>query len=130
MTSTSSRWRHRGRLVAPAKTLDLGGMRTVARVTPLRIDPDGVLADDNRASQRRWSKYEQAYRGVFVLRGELDAEGGALVKTTIDALGHGMNRDETRTGSPRHADALVELAAASCAAGTTTTSTGNSLISP
>ena len=49
--------------------------------------------------------------GVFILRGELDAEGGALVKTAIDALSQGLNRDETRTGSQRRADALVELAA-------------------
>jgi hypothetical protein len=48
---------------------------------------------------------------VFVLRGELDAEGGALVKTAIDALSHGMSRGETRLASQRRADALVDLAA-------------------
>ena len=98
-------------LVGAAETLDLDGMRTVTQVARLRIDPDGVLADDNRAHERRWFECEQTYGGVFVLRGELDAEGGALVKTAIDALSHGLNRDETRTGSQRRADALVDLAA-------------------
>ena len=43
--------------------------------------------------------------------GELDAEGGALVKTAIDALSHGMARGETRSASQRRADALVDMAA-------------------
>ena len=98
-------------LVGAAETLDLGGMRTVTQAARLRIDPDGVLADDNHAHERRWFACEQTYGGVFILRGELDAEGGALVKTAIDALSQGMSRDETRTGSQRRADALVELAA-------------------
>ena len=52
----------------------------------------------------------QTYGGVFVLRGEFDAEGGALLKTAIDALSHGMSRGETRSASQRRADALVDMA--------------------
>ncbi len=98
-------------LVGAAETLDPRAMRTLTQVTRLRLDPDGVLADDNRAHERRWFECEQTYGGVFVLRGELDAEGGALVKTAIDALSHGMSRGETRSASQRRADALVDLAA-------------------
>jgi hypothetical protein len=98
-------------LVGAAETLTPGAMRTLTQVTRLRLDPDGVLADDNHAHERRWFECDQTYGGVFILRGELDAEGGALVKTAIDALSHGMARDETRTGSQRRADALVDLAA-------------------
>ncbi len=98
-------------LVGAAESLDPGAMRTLTQVTRLRLDPDGVLADDNHAHERRWFECDQTYGGVFVLRGELDAEGGALVKTAIDALSHGMSRGETRTGSQRRADALVDLAA-------------------
>ena len=100
-----------GILVGAAETLAPGAMRTLTQVTRLRLDPDGVLADDNRAHERRWFECEQTCGGVFVLRGELDAEGGALVKTAIDALSHGMTRGETRSGSQRRADALVDLAA-------------------
>ena len=98
-------------LVGAAETLEPGAMRTLTQVTRLRLDPDGVLADDNRAHERRWFECEQTYGNVFVLRGELDAEGGALVKTAIDALSHGMSRGETRSASQRRADALVEMAA-------------------
>ena len=98
-------------LVGAAETLEPGAMRTLTQATRLRLDPDGVLADDNHAHERRWFECDQTYGGVFVLRGELDAEGGALVKTAIDALSHGMSRGETRTGSQRRADALVDLAA-------------------
>jgi len=98
-------------LVGAAETLEPGAMRTLTQAVRLRLDPDGVLADDNHAHERRWFECEQTYGGVFVLRGELDAEGGALVKTAIDALSHGMSRGETRSGSQRRADALVDLAA-------------------
>jgi Domain of unknown function (DUF222)/HNH endonuclease len=98
-------------LVGAAATLEPAAMRTLTQAARLRLDPDGVLADDNRAHERRWFECEQTYGGVFVLRGELDAEGGALVKTAIDALSHGMTRGETRSGSQRRADALVDLAA-------------------
>ena len=50
-------------LVGAAETLDLGDMRTVTQVARLRIDPDGVLADDNRAHERRWFECEQTYGG-------------------------------------------------------------------
>src|SRR6202035_4343233 len=98
-------------LVEAAETFEPGAMRTLTQVTRLRLDPDGGLADDNRAHERRWFECDQTYGGVFVLRGELDAEGGALVKTAIDALSHGMNRGETRSASQRRADALVDMAA-------------------
>jgi Domain of unknown function (DUF222) len=98
-------------LVGAAESLDPGAMRTLTQATRLRLDPDGVLADDNRAHERRWFECEQTYGGVFVLRGELDADGGALVKTALDALSHGISQGETRSGSQRRADALVELAA-------------------
>src|ERR1019366_2411839 len=98
-------------LVGAAETLEPGVMRVLIQATRLRLDPDGVLADDNHAHERRWFECDQTYGGVFVLRGELDAEAGALVKTAIDALSHGMSRGETRSGSQRRADALVDLAA-------------------
>src|SRR6185437_2284370 len=100
-----------GILVGAAETFEPGAMRTLTQATRLRLDPDGVLADANHAHERRWFECEQTYGGVFVLRGELDADGGALVKTAIDALSHGMQRGETRSASQRRADALVDLAA-------------------
>ncbi len=98
-------------LVGAAETLEPGAMRTLTQVTRLRLDPDGVLADANHAHERRWFDCDQTYGGVYVLRGELDAEAGALVKTAIDALSHHTGPGDRRLGSQRRADALVDLAA-------------------
>jgi hypothetical protein len=98
-------------LVGAAEQLEPRQMRTLTQATRLRIDPDGALADDNHAHERRWFDCDETYGGVFVVRGELDAEGGAVLKTAIDALSHGMRRGEERSASQRRADALVDLAA-------------------
>ena len=112
-----------------AETLEPGAMRTLTQATRLRLDPDGVLADDNHAHERRWFECEQTYGGVFVLRGELDAEGGALVKTAIDALSHGMAL--ARPGRRRSAvpTRWSTWPPRSCAAVTTATCTGSGPIS-
>jgi hypothetical protein len=97
-------------LVEAAETLDPGRMRTLTQSTRLHLDPDGVLADDNHAHENRWFECEQSYGGDWFLRGQLDAEAGALLKKAIDTLSHGLTPGETRSGSQRRADALVELA--------------------
>ncbi len=98
-------------LVGAAETLEPRQMRTLTQAIRLRIDPDGVLADDNHAHERRWLDCDETYGGVFVVRGEFDAEGGALLKTAIDVLSRGMTQGETRSASARRADALVDMAA-------------------
>ena len=100
-----------GMLVGAAETLEPGPMRSLTQAVRLRLDPDGVLADANHAHQQRWFECEPTYGGDYILRGLLDAEGGALLKTAIDTLGHGLAAGETRMTSTRRADALVELAA-------------------
>jgi hypothetical protein len=99
-------------LVGAAETLEPAAMRTLTQAARLQIDPDGVLDDDNRAHERRWFECEQSYGGAWFLRGQLDAEGGAVVKAAIDALAHGLSPGETRSGSQRRADALVDMSAA------------------
>jgi hypothetical protein len=98
-------------LIGAAQTYEPGDMHRLTQGARIRIDPDGVLDDDNRAHERRWFECEKSYGGVFILRGQLDAEGGALVKTAIDQLSHGLARDDVREGSQRRADALVDMAA-------------------
>ena len=98
-------------LLPAAETLDPRRMRIATETTRLTIDPDGVLADANHAHEQRWLDCDETYGGVFVLRGQFDAEGGALLKTAIDALSHGLARGEFRAVSSRRADALVEMAA-------------------
>jgi hypothetical protein len=98
-------------LVHAAETFEPGAMRTLVQAARLRIDPDGVLDDANHAHERRWFECEETYGGDYILRGLLDAEGGALLKQAIDAVGHGMHRGEERSVFQRRADALVDMAA-------------------
>jgi Domain of unknown function (DUF222)/HNH endonuclease len=97
-------------LVTAAERLDSSRMRYLTLVTRMRLDAEGALDEDNRNHDRRWFACDQTYGGVFIVRGELDAEGGAILKTAIDALCSPRGRDDVRTGSQRRADALVDLA--------------------
>jgi hypothetical protein len=99
-----------GTLVTAAEQLDPGRMRLLTMVTRHRLDADGPLEEDNRNHDRRWVACDQTYGGVFILRGELDAEGGAVVKTALDALSVLSGPDDARTGCQRRADALVDMA--------------------
>jgi hypothetical protein len=63
-------------LVAAAEMLDAGRMHVLTAFTRYRLDADGAVDEDQRNHERRWFSCDQVYGGVFVLRGELDAEGG------------------------------------------------------
>lgn len=96
-------------LVDAARKLDPGRLRLVTRHLRHCVDPDGALDAANDEHERRWLSISQTYGGMFVIDGQLDAEGGALVRAAIDALDTPA-RDEDRTARQRRADALVELA--------------------
>ncbi len=98
-------------LVVAAEKLDSGRMHRLVAFTRYRLDADGALERDNHNHERRWFSCDQTYGGVFVLRGELDAEGGAIVKTALDGLSAPSGPSDKRTGSQRRADALVDIAA-------------------
>jgi uncharacterized protein DUF222/HNH endonuclease len=98
-------------LVEAAEQVTPRQMRYATQTTRIGIDPDGVLADANHDHESRWLDCDETYGGVFVVRGQFDAEGGALLKTAIDSLSHGLTRGEERSASQRRADALVDMAA-------------------
>jgi hypothetical protein len=98
--------------VDAAERLEPGAMRTLTQGARIRLDPDGVLADDERAHQRRWFNLDQSYEGEWFAQGRLDAEGGAVVKTFLDAFSVRTTPGDTRSASERRADALVDLATA------------------
>ena len=97
-------------LVDAAEHFAPAGMRRLTEQSRLLLDPNGSLDAANRAHERRWFSCDQTYGGVFILRGELDAEGGMLVNRAIDALMPPPAQDERRTASQRRADALVDMA--------------------
>jgi hypothetical protein len=73
------------------------------------VDPEGALAAANTAYARRRLNLVTNMDGALELAGLLDAEGGALLRTAIDALTRPVAGDD-RVTSQRRADALVELA--------------------
>jgi len=95
-------------LVDAARKLDPGRLRLVTRHLRHCVDPDGALDAANDEHERRWLSISQTYGGLFVIDGQLDAEGGALVRAAINALDTPA-KDEDRTPRQRRADALVEL---------------------
>jgi hypothetical protein len=105
-------------LVTAAEKIDAGRMCRLAMYTRHCIDADGVLAQDNRNFDRRWFACDQMFDGSFLLRGQLDAEGGALVKAAVDASSLRRGPEDNRTGSQRRADAVVDMASALLHAGT------------
>jgi hypothetical protein len=105
-------------LVGAAEKVDPGQMRYLAMYTRHCLDADGVLSRDNRNHERRWFACDQTFDGSFVVRGQLDAEGGALVKAAVDASSLRRGPTDERTGSQRRADALVDMASALLRSGT------------
>jgi hypothetical protein len=73
------------------------------------IDRDGALVAASAAYARRRLNLTTTMDGALELVGLLDGEGGALLRTAIDALTRPLPGDD-RVASQRRADALVELA--------------------
>jgi hypothetical protein len=73
------------------------------------LDPDGARPDPVRDYERREVTFARV-GSMFMVKGQLDAEGGAALMTAVDALMRPPGPGDTRTAAQRRADALVELA--------------------
>src|SRR6059058_5292671 len=95
-------------LLKAALTMDPGQFTTVAKNFEHRVDAAGALAEANRAYQRRYLHIGEPQDGLIRLEGLLDAEGGATLRTALNA--HMLpGKDDDRTPGQRRADALVEI---------------------
>ena len=97
-------------LLKAAGTMDPGRFADVARAFEYRVDHAAALAEANRAFARRYLHISDVKDGLVHLEGLLDAEGGATLKTALDALMPPPKIDDDRTPGQRRADAMVELA--------------------
>ena len=95
-------------LLQAAQTMDPGQFTTVAKNFEHRIDTAGALAEANHAYQRRYFHIAEPVDGLVRLDGVLDAEGGATLRTALQAFMKPI-KDDARTYGQRSADALVEL---------------------
>ena len=96
-------------LLDAAKEIDPTGLRTIGRCLHQTADPEGSLAAAIRDHARRYLHLSQNFDGLYQLDGLLDAEGGAALRTALEALIEPLPGD-VRTAPQRRADALVELA--------------------
>ena len=97
-------------LLQVAQTMDPGRFAVEAKKFEIRVDEAAALADSNRAYSRRYLHLSEPKDGLVQLEGRLDAEGGAVVKTALDALMPPPKQGDDRTAGQRRADALVDLA--------------------
>jgi hypothetical protein len=111
-----------GVLARAGSTLAPERMRMVTAHARHCVDPDGSLSDANADHERRWLHLSQT-GGVFFLDARLDAEGGAALRTALEACMPPL-RDSVLTCAQRRADALVELATRSLNAGDLPTTRG------
>lgn len=93
-------------LAIHARALDPAQLTIAAKRIHLILDPDGAL-DADRPARRELSFVRDA-GGCDLLRGRLDAEAAAVVRTAIDAASAPGPQD-TRTPARRRADGLVDL---------------------
>jgi hypothetical protein len=97
-------------LVTAAKELDPSRLRIATIHLRHCLEPDGVLEEANQSYERRLLHLSQTLDGIFRIDGQLDPEGGAALKTALDALMRPPAEDDSRCPAERRADALVELA--------------------
>lgn len=95
-------------LIKAAETMDAGQFTNHAKHVEHRIDAAGALAESNRAYEKRYLHIGEAVNGLVRLEGLLDAEGGATLRTRLNALML-PSTDDTRTPPQRRADALIDL---------------------
>src|SRR6266496_436450 len=95
-------------LLQAAQTMDPGQFTTVAKNFEHRVDAAGALAEANRAYERRYFHIGEPVDGVVRLDGVLDAEGGATLRTALQAFMKPV-KDDARSYGQRSADALVQL---------------------
>jgi hypothetical protein len=95
-------------LLQAAQTMDPGRFTGVAKNFEHRVDAAGALAEANRAYQRRYLHIGEPQDGLVRLDGLLDAEGGATLRTALQAFMKPIKDDERTYGQRQH-DALIEL---------------------
>jgi len=93
---------------------DLGDLTVVCGRIRDYVDPDGPEPEEAFEKRELTLSHQ---RGMVMLRGRLDPEGGAAVCEAIDALMRPPGPGDPRTAAQRRADALVDLARGTLAHG-------------
>jgi Domain of unknown function (DUF222) len=95
-------------LLKAAETMDPGQFITVAKNFEHQVDAEAVLADANRANERRYLQIGEASNGLVRLEGQLVPEAAAMLRTRMEPFIKPARGDE-RSGGQRAHDALLEI---------------------
>ncbi|HKF74693.1 MAG TPA: DUF222 domain-containing protein, partial [Candidatus Dormibacteraeota bacterium] len=90
-------------LLAVARDHDPRRLRMAARVLRHCVDQDGDLAEIDREFERRRLWLSETVDGVYVLNGILDPEGGAVLRTALEAAEGQPLPGDRRNGPQRRA---------------------------
>ncbi len=83
-------------------------LRWLSDTTRYALDPDGFERDTEENYEERFLHISEM-NGMYHLSGVIDPEGGAALKTAVDALAKRLGQDDGRTPKQRRADALTEI---------------------
>jgi len=100
-----------------ARQFSIKDLRALSDHTRYVVDPDGFDRETEENYAERFLCISEM-NGMFHLKGVMDPEGGAALKTAIDALAKRLDKDDSRTPKQRRADALTELTHHALEAGT------------
>ena len=98
------------RLLRAAERKDVGPFRTACYHVQHALHAASCVASEVDAVEARWLRLRSTGDGTVSLRGWLDAEAGALIRTALEPLARPCGADDHRDREHRLADALVELA--------------------
>ena len=96
-----------GQLLKAAERMDPGQFTGVVKSFEHRVDAAFALAEANRAHARRYLHLGEPTDGLVRIDGVLDAEGGATVRSALNALMPAPSKDDDRSAEQRRAEALV-----------------------
>jgi hypothetical protein len=85
-------------------------LRRLAKRIRSLYDDEMVQRDAAHARESRSLYLSESSNGIWYLNGQLDAEAGAAIKSSLDALSRPLGPADDRTSPQRRADALYEQA--------------------
>ena len=98
------------RLLEKAREFSVGRFRDFCHHARHAADPDGYARDEVEGVEARSLTLSTGQGGMVWLRGLLDPEGGATVRSALEPLARRSGKDDHRKRDRRLGDALVEAA--------------------
>ncbi|HXM54028.1 MAG TPA: DUF222 domain-containing protein, partial [Candidatus Dormibacteraeota bacterium] len=97
-------------LVEVARRTDAHRLGMATRHLRHAFTPEAALDEARHNHDRRRLHLSESMDGLYYIDGVLDTEGGALLRTALDAVRAPPAREDERTPAQRRADALTDLA--------------------